>query len=101
MELDLIDSWNNLGTVSDRSRDAAGKFSYLAGWVIEELLQIPDTKVGDTDVPDLSSGRKLLHLLPCLDEIPVWVMLAQVVRVCRGWPVHKVEVDIVSTQGFQ
>jgi hypothetical protein len=43
----------------------------LARWVIEQLLQVLDSKVGDTDVLDLASRGKLLHLLPCLDEVPV------------------------------
>lgn len=50
VQLDLVDSRHNL---------AAG--------VIQELLEVLDTEVGDTDVADLASGRQLLHFLPVVD----------------------------------
>ena len=36
----------------------------LAARVVEELLKVLDTEVGDTNVTDLAGGRKLLHFLP-------------------------------------
>ena len=36
----------------------------LAAGVVEQLLHVPDAKVGDTNVLDLAGGRQLLHLLP-------------------------------------
>ena len=36
----------------------------LAAGVIQELLEVPDAEVGDTDVADLASGRQLLDFLP-------------------------------------
>lgn len=38
----------------------------LAARVVQELLEVLDSEVGDTDVPDLAGGRQLLHLLPVL-----------------------------------
>lgn len=54
VQFDLVDSRDDLG-----------------GGVIEQLLQVLDTKVGDTDVANFACGRELLHLLPGLDEVPV------------------------------
>lgn len=39
----------------------------LAARVIQELLQVLNAEVGDTDVADLASGRQLLHFLPVGD----------------------------------
>jgi hypothetical protein len=36
----------------------------LGAWVVKELLQMLDAKVGDTNVSDLARGEQLLHLLP-------------------------------------
>lgn len=73
----------------------------LARWVIEQLLQVLDGKVGDTDVLDLTSSRQLLQLLPCLDEIPVWEVLLQICGVGGAGPVHEVEINVVNTERLQ
>lgn len=36
----------------------------LAGWIVEELLKVLDSEVGDTNVLDTAGSRKFLHLLP-------------------------------------
>lgn len=36
----------------------------LAAGVVQELLEVLDAEVGDTNVTDLAGGGKLLHLLP-------------------------------------
>lgn len=36
----------------------------LAAGVVQELLEVLDAEVGDTNVTNLAGGRKLLHLLP-------------------------------------
>ena len=61
----------------------------LGRWVIEQLLQVLDSKVGNTNVLDLAGGRQLLHLLPCFDEIPVWEVLLQICGVGRARPVNE------------
>ena len=70
----------------------------LGGGVIEKLLQILDTEVGDTDVADLAGGRQLLHLLPGLDEVPVGQVLRLVLRVGGAGPVDQVEVHVVGAE---
>lgn len=47
MQLDLVDGRNDLG----------------AG-VVQELLEVLDTEVGDTNVLGLAGGGYLLHFLP-------------------------------------
>lgn len=42
----------------------------LAGWVVQKDLEVLDAEVGDTDCSDLVLWQ-LLHLFPCLDEVPV------------------------------
>ena len=56
--------------------------TYLAGWVVKENLEVLDTKVGNTNISGFA-GRNLLHLFPCLDEVPVWVVLLQIIWVSR------------------
>lgn len=91
----------------------------LAAGVIQELLQVLDTEVGDTDVADLASGRQLLHFLPVvnmgsqqwfsteldvkchlpgLDEVPVGQVLRQVIGVGGAGPVNQVEVDVIGAE---
>ena len=65
VKLDLIDGWHS-----------------LAARIIEKLLQVWDGKVGNANILDTTGGRKLLHLLPRLDEVPVWEVLFLVARVC-------------------
>jgi hypothetical protein len=64
VKLDLVHGWRDL-----ESR------------VGEELLEVLDGEVGDTDVLDASRLRQLLELCPGVLEIPVRVVLLQVVRV--------------------
>jgi hypothetical protein len=52
-------------------------------WIIEEDLQILDSEVRDPNVADLASADQFLHLLPCLDKVPIWKVLLQVVGVGR------------------
>lgn len=102
VQLDLVDRRHDLGAR-----------------VVEELLEVLDAEVGDTNVPHLAGGRQLLHLLPLpvlvgaamaggkaigvpsLDEVPVREVLLLVAGVSRAGPVHQVEVDIVGSQGLQ
>lgn len=70
----------------------------LGGGVVEELLQVLDAEVGDTDVAHLASGRELLHLLPGLDEVPVGQVLGEVVGVGGAGPVDEVKVDVVGAE---
>lgn len=70
----------------------------LAGWVVQEDLEVLDGEVGDTDVLDAARSRELLELSPCVDEVPVGVVLLEVVGVGGGWPVHKVQVNVVNTE---
>jgi len=57
VQLDLVDGWDDLGR-----------------GVVEENLQVLDSKIRDTDIPDFAGGGQLLQLLPCLDEVPVGEM---------------------------
>lgn len=84
MELDLVDRWDDL-----RLR------------VVVQSLKVADTKVGDTNVPDLAGGRQLLHLVPCVHVIPVWNTLLEIIGVGGGWPVHEVKVNVVDTEMLQ
>lgn len=84
VQLDLVDSGHDLGR-----------------GVIEELLEVLDAEVGDTDIADLAGGRQLLHLLPGLDEVPVRQVLRQVVGVGGAGPVDQVEIDVVDIQVLQ
>lgn len=77
VQLDLVDGGDDLGAR-----------------VIKELLKVLDTEVRDTDVADLAGGGQLLHLLPCLDEVPVREMLGLVVGVGAAGPVHEVKVHV-------
>lgn len=88
----------------------------LAAGVIQELLEVLDAEVGDTDVADLASGRQLLHFLPVmesamvphrmdtkchlpgLDEVPVGKVLRQVIGVSGAGPVNQVEVDVIGVE---
>lgn len=81
VKLDLVDSGDDLG-----------------GGVVQKDLEVLDAKVGDTDVADLAGGRQLLHLLPGLDEVPVWQVLGLVVGVGRAGPVDQVQIDVVDAQ---
>lgn len=53
VQLNLVDRRNDLGAR-----------------VVQELLQVLDSEVGDTDVLDLAGSRELLHLLPVLVLMP-------------------------------
>ena len=84
VQLDLVDGGDDLGAR-----------------VIEELLKVLDAEVRDTNVADLAGSRELLHLLPCLDEVPVREVLGCVVGVGAAGPVHEVEVYVGDTQVLQ
>lgn len=66
MQLDLIDGWSGLETA-----------------VGEKLLQVPDGKVGDTNVLNTARLGELLEFRPGVKEIPVRVVLLEVVGVGR------------------
>ena len=70
MELNLVDSWCD-----------------LEPRIGEQLLKVLDGKIGDTDVLDTARLRELLELSPCVAEVPIGVMLAQVIGVGGRWPV--------------
>lgn len=79
VELDLVDGRDDLG----------------AG---EELLEVLDAEVGDTNVLHAARGGKLLELSPGLGEVPVGVVLLEVIGVGGRGPVHEVEVDVVNAE---
>lgn len=66
MQLNLVDSWCGLETR-----------------VRKELLEVLDSKVGDTNVLDAARLWELLELGPCVKEVPVRVVLFEVIRVGR------------------
>ena len=72
MELDLVNGWHNLGA-----------------WIIEQLLEVCDAEVGDTNGLHLAGLGELLHFLPGLDEVPVFEVLAGVFWVGGRWPVFE------------
>jgi hypothetical protein len=74
-----------------------GRYGLAAG-VVEELLKVLDGEVGDTNVLHAARSRKLLELLPSVDEVPVGVVLLEVVRVGGRGPVHEVKVDVVNAE---
>lgn len=100
-----------------------GNETNLGRRVVEQDFQVLDAEVGDAYVFDLAGPNQLLHLLPCLDKVPVWQVLLQIGRVGRARPVHDcrtpgvskmhsdmrqvrvwsrtVEVDIVGPKGLQ
>lgn len=103
VQLDLVDGRGNL---------EAG--------VVEELLEVLDGEVGDADVLDAARGGELLHLSPGVEEVPVGVVLLEVIGVGAGGPVlrfdvsiradalleqydayHQVQVDIVKAERLQ
>ena len=58
----------------------------------EQLLEVLDGEVGNTNVLDATGLGKLLKLSPGVKEVPVGVVLAQVIRVGGRGPV----LDVVS-----
>lgn len=101
VQLDLVDGGND-----------------LAARVVQELLKVLDTEVGDADVLDPAGGREFLDLLPSrvlisvfadgmvedspsLDKVPVGKVLLGVVRVGRAGPVHQIEVDVVQAKALK
>lgn len=72
--------------------------SYLGAGVGKELLKVGDAKVGDTNVPDLAGADELLQLGPGVPEVPVGVVLLQVLRGGGAGPVHEVQVDVVGAE---
>jgi len=70
VKLDLVDGWDG-----------------LARLVAEELLEVLDGKVGNTNVLDAAGSWELLKLSPGVDEVPVWVVLLEVIWVSGRWPV--------------
>jgi hypothetical protein len=69
--------------ITRKKREEGERATDLGGRVIEENLEVFDPEVGNTDVANLASANQHLHLLPCLDEIPVREVLLQVIGV-RG-----------------
>lgn len=53
----------------------------LEARVGEKLLEVLDREVGDTNVLDASRLWELLELGPCVFEVPVGVVLLQVIGV--------------------
>lgn len=53
----------------------------------EKLLEILDGEVGNTNVLDAAAGWQLLHLGPGVKEIPIGVVLLEVIGVGAGRPV--------------
>lgn len=49
-------------------------------WIVEQLLHVPDVEVGNTDILYAAAGGQLLHLVPGVEEVPVIVVLLQVIR---------------------
>lgn len=70
MKLDLVDGRRDLETR-----------------IGEQFLEILDGEVGDTDVLHTAGLRKLLQLSPCVFEVPVGVVLLQIIGVGRRRPV--------------
>lgn len=64
----------------------------LESGVGEQLLEVLDGEVGNTNVLDATGLGKLLKLSPGVKEVPVGVVLAQVIRVGGRGPV----LDVVS-----
>ena len=64
----------------------------LESGVGEQPLEVLDGKVGNTNVLDATGLGKLLELSPGVKEVPVGVVLAQVIRVGGRGPV----LDVVS-----
>lgn len=75
--------------------------TYLARGVVQQLLEVGDTEVGNTNVADLAGTKQFLHLAPGIDEVPVVVVFLEVVGTGRARPVHEVEINIVETKVFQ
>ena len=62
----------------------------------KELLKVLDGKVGDTNVLDAAGLGKLLQLGPGVTEVPVGVVLAEVLRVGGRWPVLQGLVSVIQ-----
>jgi hypothetical protein len=58
----------------------------------EQLLEVLNGEVGDTNVLDATGLGKLLELSPGVKEVPVGVVLAQIIGVGGRGPV----LDVVS-----
>jgi hypothetical protein len=57
--------------------------------IIQKDLQILDPEVRHPDIPHLTSPHQLLHLLPRLDEVPIWQVFLQIRGIRRRWPVNE------------
>ena len=53
----------------------------LESRVGEKLIEVPDGKVGNTNVLDATRLGELLQLGPGVDKVPVGVVLFEIVRV--------------------
>ena len=116
VEFDLVDCWNDLVTKSGQQRpltklqffyfaanlsDVGMRVTYLCRRIVEQLLQVLNTKVGNANVLYFASADQLLHLLPCLDEVPVWQMLLEVGRIGRARPVHEVQINVICSERLE
>lgn len=81
MQLDLVDGRDDLGV-----------------GVSEQLLEVGDGEVGDTNVLGLARGQHLLHLAPRVDVVPVVMDLLVVAGDERAGPVDQIQVDVVGAQ---
>lgn len=97
--------WFTAGTIWTgqlrKSRERTTAETNLGRRVIEQFLEVLDTEIGDSNVLYLASGRQLLHLLPCLNEIPIWEVLLQIGGVGRAWPMYKIQINVIDAQRLQ
>jgi hypothetical protein len=72
----------------------------LEARVGKELLEVLDGEVGNTNVLHAAGLGKLLHLRPGVTEVPVGVVLAEVLRIGGRWPVlqDRVRVAQITTE---
>jgi hypothetical protein len=66
--------------------------TYLGVGVVQQLLEVGDGEVGNTNVLHLAGVEKLLHLPPGVNEGPVLVNCLPVISIHGSGPVHEVKV---------
>ena len=62
----------------------------------KKLLEVLDGEVGDTNVLDAARLRELLQFGPGVTEVPVGVVLAEVLRVGGRWPVLQETISVAQ-----